>query len=193
MDEPLSNLDDKLHQHMLVQIKHIQGELKTTTVYVTHDQIAAMTLADRIVIMKKGAIHQISTPDQIHSDPSNTFAANLIGSLPINLIEGTLRGGVFTAPGVKVAGLPAKQDGNVTLGVSPKDCKVGGDSVNLSGSDYWVEPTGDMTFLTIKAGDKLFEVKAYCDYRADLDSEAHVRFAPASTYLFNSTSGQRLR
>lgn len=193
MDEPLSNLDAKLRQHMRAQIKHIQRELKITTVYVTHDQIVAMTLADRIVIMGKGAIQPFSTPDQMYSDPANTFVANLIGSLPINLMEGTLRDGVFTAPGLNVAGLPAKHDGNVTLGVSLEDCKVGGDSVNLSGSDYGVEPTGDMTFLTIKAGDKLFEVRVDRHYRADLDSEAHVRVAPARTHLFNSTSGQRLR
>ncbi|MEQ8922510.1 MAG: ABC transporter ATP-binding protein, partial [Roseovarius sp.] len=102
MDEPLSNLDAKLRQHMRVQIKHIQRELKITTVYVTHDQIEAMTLADRIVIMEKGAIQQIGTPDQIYNDPANTFVANFIGSPPMNLIEGRLENGTFTAPGVQV-------------------------------------------------------------------------------------------
>ena len=95
MDEPLSNLDAKLRQHMRVQIKHIQRELKITTVYVTHDQIEAMTLADRIVIMQSGAIQQIGTPDEIYHDPANTFVAGFIGSPPMNLIEGVLETAAF--------------------------------------------------------------------------------------------------
>ena len=90
MDEPLSNLDAKLRASMRVQLKHLQRQLKITTVYVTHDQIEAMTLADRIVIMDKGAIQQIGTPDEIYSDPANTFVAGFIGSPPMNLIGGVV-------------------------------------------------------------------------------------------------------
>ena len=193
MDEPLSNLDAKLRQHMRVQIKHIQRELKITTVYVTHDQIEAMTLADRIVIMEKGAIQQIGAPDQIYNDPTNTFVANFIGSPPMNLIEGTMTGGVFTAPGVRVEGLPARHDGKVTLGVRPEDCMVDGETPSLCGAVYGVEPTGDMTFLSVKAGDQLIEVKADRDYRAELNSQAHVRFNAERIYLFDTATGQRLR
>jgi multiple sugar transport system ATP-binding protein len=193
MDEPLSNLDAKLRQHMRVQIKHIQRELKITTVYVTHDQIEAMTLADRIVIMDKGAIQQIGTPDEIYNDPANTFVANFIGAPPMNLISGTMEQGVFTAPGVRVDGLSAKHDGKVTLGVRPEDCTVTADSGHLQGLVYGVEPTGDMTYLTVKAGDKLIEVKARRDYRADLNSDVSVGFDPKRIYLFDSSSGQRLR
>ena len=194
MDEPLSNLDAKLRQHMRVQIKHIQRELKITTIYVTHDQIEAMTLADRIVIMEQGAIQQIGTPDQIYNDPANTFVASFIGSPPMNLIEGTMRGGVFTAPGVRLEGLPARHDGKVTLGVRPEDCMVDGKSKtpDLSGTVYGVEPTGDMTYLTVKAGDWSIEVKAARDYRAELDSEARIGFNTARIYLFDTASGQRL-
>ena len=193
MDEPLSNLDAKLRQHMRVQIKHIQRELKITTVYVTHDQIEAMTLADRIVIMEKGAIQQIGTPDEIYNDPANTFVANFIGSPPMNLIDGTLNAGTFTAPGVLVDGLPANRDGKVTLGVRPEDCVVGNAVKNLTGLVYGVEPTGDMTFLTVKADDKLIEVKADREYRADLNSPVTVGFDPRRIYLFDTASGQRLR
>ena len=194
MDEPLSNLDAKLRQHMRGQIKHIQRELQITTIYVTHDQIEAMTLADRIVIMEKGAIQQIGTPDQIYNDPANTFVANFIGSPPMNLIEGTLRGGVFTAPGVRFEGLPARHDGKVTLGVRPEDCMVDGKSKtpDLSGTVYGVEPTGDMTYLTVKAGDWSIEVKAARDYRAELDSPAQIDFNAERIYLFDTASGQRL-
>lgn len=193
MDEPLSNLDAKLRQHMRVQIKHIQRELKITTVYVTHDQIEAMTLADRIVIMDKGAIQQIGTPEEIYNDPANTFVASFIGSPPMNLIEGTLANGTFTAPGVKVEGLPLEHDGKITLGARPEDCSVLEGSGHVEGSVYGVEPTGDITYLTIKAGDKLVEVKANRDYRAELNSTAHVGFDPARIYLFDTPTGERIR
>ncbi|MEQ9214498.1 MAG: ABC transporter ATP-binding protein [Marinovum algicola] len=193
MDEPLSNLDAKLRQHMRVQIKHIQRELKITTVYVTHDQIEAMTLADRIVIMEKGAIQQIGTPDQIYNDPANTFVANFIGSPPMNLIEGRLENGTFTAPGVQVTGLPSRHGGRITLGVRPEDCTVGGTNPQVTGNVYGVEPTGDLTYLTVKAGDKLIEVKARRDYRAELNTPETVSFDPPRIYLFDGDTGLRLR
>lgn len=193
MDEPLSNLDAKLRQAMRVQIKHIQRRLRVTTVYVTHDQIEAMTLADRIVIMEGGAIQQVGTPDEIYNDPANTFVAGFIGSPPMNLVDGTLEGGIFTATGIKVAGLSPAHNGKAILGFRPEDCTVGGVNPHLSGTVFGVEPTGDLTYLTIKAGDKKVEVKANRDYRADLDTPASVTFDPARILLFDADSGQRLR
>ena len=90
MDEPLSNLDAKLRLTMRAQLKHMQRELKTTTIYVTHDQIEAMTLADRIAMMNKGRIQQIGTPEEIYNDPPTLFVAGFIGSPPMNLIPGEL-------------------------------------------------------------------------------------------------------
>lgn len=192
MDEPLSNLDAKLRQAMRVQIKHIQRELKITTVYVTHDQIEAMTLADRIVIMDGGLIQQIGTPDQIYNDPANTFVANFIGSPPMNLIDGELESGVFQAAGVRVHGLSGSSRGKVTLGVRPEDCRPSADDGHLTGSVYGVEPTGDVTYLTIKCGESLIEVKAARDFRADLDTPVKVDFDPNRLYLFDAESGKRL-
>ena len=189
MDEPLSNLDAKLRQSMRVQIKHMQRQLRVTTVYVTHDQIEAMTLADRIVIMNKGAIQQVGTPDQIYSDPANTFVAGFIGSPPMNLIDGTAKGGQFTAPGIVVP-CPAQISGKVTLGVRPEDCRVGGDHVQ--GLVYGVEPTGDVTYLTVLAGTKKIEVKAARDYRSDIDAVIGIGFDAAHLYYFDE-GGQRIR
>ena len=189
MDEPLSNLDAKLRQSMRVQIKHMQRQLKVTTVYVTHDQIEAMTLADRIVIMNKGAIQQVGTPDQIYSDPANTFVAGFIGSPPMNLIDGLAQGGSFTAPGITLP-CPATLQGRVTLGVRPEDCTVGG--AHLQGMVYGVEPTGDVTYLTVLAGTKKLEVKAARDYRADIDTAIGIGFDPAHLYFFDE-AGQRIR
>lgn len=191
MDEPLSNLDAKLRQAMRVQIKHLQRQLKITTVYVTHDQIEAMTLADRIVIMQNGAIQQIGTPDEIYNDPANTFVAGFIGSPPMNLIDGQVAGGTFRAPGCEVAGIGAP-DGPVTLGVRPEDCSVGAGN-DLTARVFGIEPTGDMTFLTLDVDGAHFEVKADRDYRAELDSQETVAFDPNRIYLFDSKTGVRIR
>ncbi|WP_339757452.1 ABC transporter ATP-binding protein [uncultured Hoeflea sp.] len=193
MDEPLSNLDAKLRQAMRVQIKHIQRQLKITTVYVTHDQIEAMTLADRIVIMQSGAIQQTGTPDEIYNDPANTFVAGFIGAPPMNLIDGSIENGEFNAPGVKVSGLSRELSGHTILGIRPEDCAVSEAGAHLSAEVYGVEPTGDMTYLTLRAGDKLIEVKADRAYRAELGKPEAVRFDPDRIYLFDGASGARIR
>ncbi len=193
MDEPLSNLDAKLRQAMRVQIKHIQRKLKITTVYVTHDQIEAMTLADRIVIMEGGSIQQIGTPDEIYNNPANTFVANFIGSPPMNLVEGQIKDGVFEAPGIRANSLDPSQSGKVILGFRPEDCSVGGEGAQLTGTVYGVEPTGDITYLSLKAGDELIEVKADRDYRRALNETEHVTLDPARLFLFDAASGERLR
>ena len=189
MDEPLSNLDAKLRASMRVQIKHLQRQLKITTVYVTHDQIEAMTLADRIVIMDKGVIQQVGTPDEIYTDPANTFVAGFIGGPPMNLIDGIAKAGSFTAPGIS-APCPTYLTGKVTLGVRPEDCSVGGDT--MQGLVYGVEPTGDVTYLTVLAGTKQVEVKAPRDFRSAMDVAIGIGFDPARLYFFGE-DGQRIR
>ncbi|MFO1141537.1 MAG: ABC transporter ATP-binding protein [Amaricoccus sp.] len=191
MDEPLSNLDAKLRASMRVQIKHLQRQLRITTVYVTHDQIEAMTLADRIVIMDKGSIQQVGTPDEIYLNPANTFVAGFIGSPPMNLVQGEAGNGRFKAAGID-APAPAGIQGKVTLGVRPEDCRVteGGD---LQGNVYGVEPTGDSTYLTVSTGAQLIEVKAARDFRSPLDTPTSIAFDPAHLYFFDSATGQRLR
>lgn len=188
MDEPLSNLDAKLRASMRVQIKHMQRDLKVTTVYVTHDQIEAMTLADRIVIMNKGIIQQIGTPDEIYSNPANTFVAGFIGSPPMNLVSGLAQGGTFTASGVKVA-CPANLSGQVTLGFRPEDCLIGGE--NLQGIVYGVEPTGDITYLSVRTSEKTFEIKTGRDFRAKIDSAVSIGFDPSRLYYFDG-AGNRI-
>lgn len=193
MDEPLSNLDAKLRQHMRVQIKHIQRELKITTVYVTHDQIEAMTLADRIVVMQSGAIQQIGTPDEIYNDPANTFVAGFIGAPPMNLVDGAVENGVFRAPGLSVPVATARSGGGITLGFRPEDCTVSPGSDTLQGEVYGVEPTGDITYLTLKAGEKMIEVKAHRDYRAELGVPEQVSLDQTRLCLFDTASGDRIR
>lgn len=196
MDEPLSNLDAKLRQAMRIQIKHLQRQLKITSVYVTHDQIEALTLADRIVIMESGNIQQIGTPDEIYSDPANAFVAGFIGSPPMNLVEGVIKNKTFTSQGISISKLDVNFDGPIKLGIRPEDCHVVSGSKNkehLQGDVYAVEPTGDITYLTIRINGKNFEVKADRDYRAEPGKKEKVVFDTNRLYFFDAKSGERIR
>jgi multiple sugar transport system ATP-binding protein len=122
MDEPLSNLDAKLRVSTRAQIKNLHHELKTTTVYVTHDQIEAMTLADRVVVMSRGVVQQVGTPTDIYDRPANTFVAGFIGSPAMNLMDGILENGVFSGKHVRIDGLPHGVSGPVTLGFRGRGC-----------------------------------------------------------------------
>jgi multiple sugar transport system ATP-binding protein len=124
MDEPLSNLDAKLRGHMRAELKHMQSTLGTTTIYVTHDQIEAMTLAHRVAILEKGVLQQLDTPAKIYNDPANLFVAQFIGSPPMNIIKGSLEGSTFTARGSRIALNQSGRAPSAVLGVRPEDCSV---------------------------------------------------------------------
>ena len=113
MDEPLSNLDAKLRISTRAQIKNLQHELSTTTIYVTHDQIEAMTLADRVVVMNQGKIQQVGSPSEIYENPSNTFVAGFIGSPAMNLVKGSLNNGTFNTDGISIKGLSNDKNDDV--------------------------------------------------------------------------------
>ncbi len=195
MDEPLSNLDAKLRHSMRVQLKLLQNQLETTTVYVTHDQVEAMTLADRIVVMNGGEIQQIGTPDQIYQEPENTFVASFIGSPPMNLFNGELVNGTFSCADFSIKYTKKDHSGPVQLGVRPEDCSLvdpDGRS-DVRGEVYGYEPTGDVTYLTIKCKEHIFDVKADRRTKAKLGDQIGVSFHQDSLYLFNSQNGIRLK
>lgn len=130
MDEPLSNLDAKLRNQMRIELRRLHEELGTTTIYVTHDQVEAMTLADRLVIMNEGRAQQFSTPLEAYHNPSNTFVASFLGTPPMNLVEGTASNGVFTYAGPSgekdslTRDLPQRYstyEGRCTLGFRPEN------------------------------------------------------------------------
>lgn len=192
MDEPLSNLDAKLRVSTRAQIKNLSHELKVTTVYVTHDQIEAMTLADRVVVMKAGVVQQVGTPTDIYDNPANTFVASFIGSPAMNLMEGEIRGGTFTGRNVTITGLTAP-DGPVTLGFRAEDAEVvEGDSGQINAPLYTIELLGDATMLTVRAGGELVSVKAHKDYRAEIGDRVSFSVPTSICHLFDSKSGARL-
>lgn len=192
MDEPLSNLDAKLRVSTRAQIKNLSHELKVTTIYVTHDQIEAMTLADRVVVMNKGVVQQVGTPTDIYDMPANTFVASFIGSPAMNLIDGRISGGTFTADKVSISGLDAP-DGEVTLGFRAEDAGLGdGGNLEISAPIYSLELLGDATMVTVRAGGALVAVKAAKDYRAEIGDPVAFAIPAAICHLFDANTGNRL-
>jgi len=191
MDEPLSNLDAKLRVSTRAQIKNLQHELAVTTIYVTHDQIEAMTLADRVVVMNKGEIQQIGTPTEIYDRPANTFVAGFIGSPAMNLVSGSISGGTFTGPNVTIKGLKA-DDCAITLGFRAEDVEVvkrGGDA---KAPVYSMELLGDATQVSIRSGSEILSGKAPKDFRADIGAPIGFKIDPAVCHLFDPQTGSRL-
>jgi len=193
MDEPLSNLDAKLRVSTRAQIKNLQHELKVTTIYVTHDQIEAMTLADRVVVMNKGAFQQVGTPTEIYDRPSNTFVAGFIGSPAMNLVDGEIAGGVFTAPGIRVGGLDPSVAGGVTLGFRAEDVAMAAPAgAEIAAPIYSVELLGDATLVTMRSGAALVAARAPKTFRGEIGDPVGFRLAADHCHLFDRSTGHRI-
>jgi multiple sugar transport system ATP-binding protein len=191
MDEPLSNLDAKLRVSTRAQIKHLHHSLKTTTIYVTHDQIEAMTLADRVVVMNHGLVQQVGSPTEIYDRPANTFVASFIGSPAMNLISGYIADGRFHAKGMVIEGLRAP-NGPVTLGFRAEDASVTPEAGEITAPVYSMELLGDATLISVRIGDALVAVRAHKDFRIDIGATVHIRVPLAAVHLFDAVSGARL-
>ncbi|PDT82442.1 sn-glycerol-3-phosphate ABC transporter ATP-binding protein UgpC [Sinorhizobium sp. BJ1] len=190
-DEPLSNLDAKLRVTMRAEIKDLHQRLKTTTVYVTHDQIEAMTMADRIVVMRGGKVEQIGKPLELYDRPVNTFVATFIGSPAMNLFEGAIGDGRFvTRDGLSLP-LPADYRGAQAevYGVRPEHLAIATDGVPATVSV--VEPTGSETHVLVKLGSA--DANLVLRDRIDLEPGQPVHIAPnlAKLHLF-SAQGTRV-
>ncbi len=194
MDEPLSNLDAKLRVSMRAHIKHLHHELKTTTIYVTHDQIEAMTLADRVVVMSKAEVQQIGTPEQIYNDPANLFVAGFIGNPSMNLINGKLENGTFFTKGMRIEGLGQGNLEKAVLGVRAEDLMLANtDSSNVRGSVFSFELTGDATLITLNCGEQRITARFGKEVRASMGEPLGFVAAPERCYLFDAHSQNRLR
>ena len=197
MDEPLSNLDAKLRVSTRAQIKHLHHELKVTTIYVTHDQIEAMTLADRVVVMNKGVVQQVGSPTEIYDRPENVFVAGFIGNPAMNLVEGKVKDGTFTAENISVPGIGGA-DGPLTLGFRAEDAMLTAIAQEKKGAGmvsadvYALELLGDATMVTVRAGSGMVAVKAAKDYRAAIGDQVHITLPREACHLFDSASGARI-
>ena len=195
MDEPLSNLDAKLRVSMRAHLKHLHHELGVTTIYVTHDQIEAMTLADRVVVMSRAQIQQVGTPEAIYNDPANLFVAGFIGAPPMNLIEGDLQDGMFQASGVQVPGFGRLTQPRVVLGVRAEDLSVApaAGAAMLQGEVFAFELTGDATLATLRAGTALVVARSDKSYRTTMGTHLGLDVAAARCFLFDAATQQRIR
>jgi multiple sugar transport system ATP-binding protein len=200
-DEPLSNLDAKLRVAMRAEIKALHQRLKTTTVYVTHDQIEAMTMADRIVVMHDGIIEQIGTPLELYDRPGNLFVAQFIGSPAMNVFEGVLqRDGAGTSVAAlgsawPVAGLAGGQHGQkVHYGIRPGDLTLA--TSGIQAQVVVVEPTGAETELLLQIGEgpsaQQLVLVMHGRTGAQPGDTVHLAIDGAKAHVFDGQGGQRL-
>ncbi len=203
-DEPLSNLDAQLRMELRAEIKSVHQQFRTTTVYVTHDQVEAMTLADNIVVMKDGYIVQQGSPLSIYDQPVNTFVARFIGSPPMNLLAGvflTFNGTPGVGCGQLWFALPEKwwaqarhSEGQpVTVGLRPHDVKIVEHSLQPAAELRLLEVTGESSLLHVTWNG--FPMHVQCAGRASVSSEKPVWLEANSTniHLFDAKSGERLQ
>jgi lactose/L-arabinose transport system ATP-binding protein len=195
-DEPLSNLDAELRVHMRIEIARLHKELATTIIYVTHDQVEAMTLADKIVVLRDGAVAQVGSPLTLYDDPDNLFVAGFIGSPKMNFLKGIVEGGVVRLPehGNQTIPLAAKaaNGSEVTVGLRPEYFKAGGAS-HLDLTVEMVEHLGSESYAYARYGEgDLLTIATQNDRDVRAGSRLSARFDPARALLFDP-AGQRIR
>ena len=206
MDEPLSNLDAKLRVYMRAELKRLQRELGITTIYVTHDQAEAMTMADRIVVMNEGKIQQIGTPSELYYKPANLFVAGFIGAPAMNFMDASViqeDGRVLLDTGYFKIKLPddmgkilveRTKDTEVVFGIRPEDIEV----VEKPGEDtfevevFVTEPLGGETIIDFKHGDTLVKIKYPGYFEAKPGDKIYIRFKLEMAHVFDKKTGKAI-
>ena len=192
-DEPLSNLDAKLRVQMRTEIKELHQRLKTTTVYVTHDQIEAMTMADRIVVMQGGRIEQVGAPLELYDRPANVFVAAFIGSPSMNLLEGRVSGRMVDIGGSRLplpSGVAAEEGRDVIYGIRPEHLHQA--EAGLPATVAVIEPTGAETHVVLRSAGR--DLTAVFRNRVAFAPGAAITLAPdpAAAHVFDKATGQRI-
>ena len=195
MDEPLSNLDARLRVQMRGELKRLQHQLGTTTIYVTHDQAEAMTLASRVAVMKKGRLQQFDTPLQIYNYPANKFVAEFVGSPSMNFIDGVVAGGMFVSEALKIrlSDQQAKLSGRVTIGIRPEHIQVLSASEDgaIAATVYVTELMGNETFVFLSVGENKLIARAPAEFRAELESKVWLRISTDKIHFFDPVTTDR--
>jgi multiple sugar transport system ATP-binding protein len=206
MDEPLSNLDAKLRVQMRAELKRFHTELAATIIYVTHDQLEAVTMADKMAVMNGGVLQQYDKPEIVFEKPVNTFVAGFVGSPAMNLIEATVaeQGGRVIVRGKDGWSLELSPDnarkasaavsGSVLLGARHSTIRMVDESsaATMPGRIYTVEPTGDLTFVHIRLGETMIVVSVPPHTRLSPDEAVHVQFDQQRLHVFNAATGRAL-
>ncbi|MEE9455341.1 MAG: ABC transporter ATP-binding protein [Paracoccaceae bacterium] len=201
MDEPLSNLDAKLRNQMRVEIKNLQRRLQTTTIYVTHDQVEAMTLADKIAIMKDGEILQFGTPDELYSRPTNKFVASFLGTPQMNFLkaEPAAKGKLLLENGCTLKIPPAYKSAvenldNIEIGIRPESLRIGkqakSSTVNWQSTVDLCEALGSETIVHFETAEQAFQGKISRGADISEGDMINVGFDAADVYLFCGSTGE---
>ncbi|MBN9495307.1 MAG: sn-glycerol-3-phosphate ABC transporter ATP-binding protein UgpC [Alphaproteobacteria bacterium] len=191
-DEPLSNLDAKLRVAMRTEIKALHQRLKTTTVYVTHDQIEAMTMADRIVVMHDGIVEQIGTPLELYDSPANLFVAGFIGSPAMNFLKAKANGGAVELPGGLKVQAPKGAGSDLKVGIRPEHLTLATGGEGLPATVKVIEPTGAETLVLFEIDGQ--DTTAVFSERHAFRPGEHIKLTPkpGMFHVFDAASGRRL-
>ena len=198
MDEPLSNLDAQLRLEMRAELKKLHRQTGQTIIYVTHDQLEAMTMSTHIAIMKDGLLHQVSSPDDIYCKPANTFVAEFVGGLPINLIEMNANGEVIENERLRMRlelpDIHKTVKGKVTLGIRPEDLCIANEpsKTTVKGTVDSVLPAGSEVLIRVRVGEHGLNIKERRGIEIDMGQEAYVGFNLDEAVFFHTDSGVNL-
>ena len=190
-DEPLSNLDAKLRVEMRAEIKRLHQASGITSVYVTHDQVEAMTLGSRIAVMKGGVVQQLGTPDEIYNHPANTYVGTFIGSPTMNLLRGTQAAGHFSIEGVSLDLAAPLAAPEVMLGVRPEHLVLQ-DASPWRGEVSVVEPTGPDTYVMVDTAAGSMTLRTDAQTRVKPGDRVGLAVAPAHAHWFDTGTEQRI-
>jgi len=202
LDEPLSNLDARLRIMMRSELKRLQKKLGITTIFVTHDQLEAITMADRIAVMKEGRLQQFSTPDELYNLPHNLFVASFIGSPPMNLIDANVvrvEGKFWLKTKDFKFALPERiayrleknlQDSEVKLGIRPEDIRIESDGIGAE--IYVVEPLGREVLVSLKVGEQIFKVLASKSFDYRMGDKVGLKLDTDKLHLFDRKTEKSL-
>jgi ABC-type sugar transport system ATPase subunit len=192
MDEPLSNLDARLRMDMRGEIKHLHHVAKATTIYVTHDQVEALTMSSQIAVMKEGVLQQLDTPDRIYHYPANLFVADFIGNPKVNLLDGVVNGnsvdlGHFQI-GMDTSGAPGK----VVIAVRPEDVAISTERVpgSIEFAAYSVLPSGADSTIIARLGELEITVRVMGISTINIDDKIWLTFDPRTLNLFSQEDGR---
>jgi ABC-type sugar transport system ATPase subunit len=201
LDEPLSNLDARLRHDMRGEIKRLQKEVGITSIFVTHDQLEALTMADRVAVMRDGRLQAYATPTELYAHPTNRFVAEFIGTPPMNFFPAELgaRNGavVARAEGIEVeltrAQVPRGEARQATMGIRPEHLAIVPPADgNVTGEIYVLEPMGREQIVDVQVGERRLRVIAPPGFAGGIGDRVGLRVAPERLHLFDPTSGERL-
>ena len=199
-DEPLSNLDAKLRADLRVELKQLHDRLQNTMIYVTHDQVEAMTLADRIAIMKDGIIQQLASPDEIYRRPANLYVADFIGSPAMNLMKGRINGGSFASGDLNIPldgyEFTRKSEGDAWFGIRPEHVLIGDEAdqaaATFEAKAEVVDPLGSDTLVMTRLGSDRFWLRTSGESKVQVGDSLRIGITAGSASLFDAGDEQRL-